>query len=63
MTLYLPMRHLIAQINDRDCFPASVSDEEIMTLINASERLIGRARQEVRNRFVEARQADRKAPR
>ena len=56
---YLPVPDLIRQINDRDCFPDAVSENEIQQLINASERLIGRAKQEIINRFIEARIAAR----
>ena len=56
---YLPVPDLIWQINDRDCFPDAVSENEIQQLINASERLIGRAKQEIINRFIEARIAAR----
>jgi hypothetical protein len=49
---YLPVPDLIRQINDRDCFPDAVSENEIQQLINASERLIGRARQELVNRLT-----------
>jgi hypothetical protein len=54
---------LIRQINDRGCFPADVSNEEIMTLVNAAERLVGRARQEMKNRWHESRLAEQRAPR
>jgi hypothetical protein len=56
---YLPVPDLIRQINDRDCFPDAVSENEIQQLINASERLIGRAKQEIINRFIEDRLAAR----
>ena len=58
---YLPVRDLIAQLNDRGCFPADVSNDEILTLINAAERLVGRARQEMSNRWTESLRADQKA--
>jgi hypothetical protein len=57
---YLPVPDLIRQINDRDCFPADVSNDEIMTLVNAAERLIGRARQEISNRWTERLRAEQK---
>jgi hypothetical protein len=60
---YLPVPDLIRQINDRDCFPADVKNDEILTLINAAERLVGRARQEMSNRWTEILRADQKAPR
>ena len=60
---YLPVRDLIAQLNDRGCFPADVKNDEILTLINAAERLIGRARQEMKNRWHESRLAEQRAPR
>jgi hypothetical protein len=58
---YLPVRELIAQVNDRDCFPADVSNDEIMALINAAERLVGRARQELSNRWTDSLRADQKS--
>jgi hypothetical protein len=57
---YLPVPDLIRQINDRDCFPDAVSENEIQQLINASERLIGRARQELVNRLTTALWAEQK---
>jgi hypothetical protein len=60
---FLPVRDLIAQLNDRDCFPADVSNDEIMALINATERLVGRARQELSNRWTERLQANQRTPR
>jgi hypothetical protein len=60
---YLPVRDLIAQLNDRDMFPADVSNDEILTLINAAERLAARARQELLNRWTECQWAPEKAPR
>jgi hypothetical protein len=60
---YLPVRDLIAQLNDRDCFPSDVNNDEIMALINAAERLVGRARQELSNRWTERLQANQRAPR
>jgi hypothetical protein len=59
---YLPVRDLIAQLNDRDCFPADVSNDEILTLINAAERLVGRSRQEMMNRWTEAQWAPERTP-
>jgi hypothetical protein len=58
---YLPVRDLIAQLNDRDCFPSVVSNDEILTLINAAERMVGRARQELSNRWTDSLRADQKA--
>jgi hypothetical protein len=58
---YLPVRDLIAQLNDRDMFPADVSNDEILTLVYAAERLVGRARQEMSNRWTESLRADQKA--
>jgi hypothetical protein len=62
-TPYLPVPDLIAQLNERDVFPFIVSNDEIMTLINAAERLAGRARQEISNRWTESLLAEQKAPR
>jgi hypothetical protein len=50
---YLPVPDLIWQINDRNVFPASIADDELHQLVNAAERLIGRARQELLNRWIE----------
>ena len=50
---YLPVPDLIKQIEARDCFPSAVTDIELHQLVNASERLIGRARQELLNRWIE----------
>ncbi len=60
-TPYLPVPDLIRRIEDRDCFPSVVSNDEILTLINAAERLVGRARQELSNRWTERLRADQKA--
>ena len=60
---YLPVRDLIAQLNDRGCFPADVKNDEILTLINAAERLVGRARQEMSNRWTESLRTPETAPR
>ena len=49
---YLPVRDLIAQLNDRDMFTGAIKDEEIHELVNAAERLIGRARQELNVRLT-----------
>jgi hypothetical protein len=57
---YLPVPDLIRRIEDRDCFPSVVSNDEILTLINAAERLIGRARQEISNRWTESLRAEKK---
>ena len=59
---YLPVPDLIRQINDRGCFPADVSNDEILTLINAAERLVGRSRQEMMNRWTEAQWAPERTP-
>ena len=59
---YLPVPDLIRQINDRGCFPADVKNDEILTLINAAERLVGRARQEMSNRWTESLRAEQRAP-
>jgi hypothetical protein len=60
---YLPVPDLIRRIEDRDCFPSVVSNDEILTLINAAERLVGRARQEMLNRWTESLRAPDRAPR
>ena len=60
---YLPVRDLIAQLNDRDMFPADVSNDEILTLVYAAERLVGRARQEMSNRWTESLRTPETAPR
>ena len=49
---HLFVRDLIARMDERDVFPAAITDEEIHELVNASERLIGRARQELVNRLT-----------
>jgi hypothetical protein len=59
---YLPVPDLIRQINDRDVFPFLVSNDEILTLIYAAERLVGRARQEMSNRWTESLRAEQRAP-
>jgi hypothetical protein len=51
-TPYLPVPDLIAQLNDRDMFPARVTDDELIALVEAAERLIGRARQELNVRLT-----------
>ena len=60
---YLPVPDLIRQINDRSFFPADVKNDEILTLINAAERMVGRARQEMSNRWTESLRAEQRAPR
>ena len=59
-TPYLLVPDLIWQINDRDVFPAAVTDDELHQLVYASERLIGRARQEISNRWTERLRAEQK---
>ena len=49
---YLLVPDLIWQINDRDVFPARVTDDELIALVEAAERLIGRARQELNVRLT-----------
>jgi len=51
-TPYLLVPDLTWQINDRDVFPARVTDDELIALIEAAERLIGRARQELNVRLT-----------
>jgi hypothetical protein len=51
-TPHLFVRDLIARMDERDMFPAAIKDEELYELINAAERLIGRARQELNVRLT-----------
>jgi hypothetical protein len=62
-TPYISVPDLIRLIEDRDGFFAAVTNDELHQLVNASERLIGRARQEISNRWTESLRAEQKAPR
>ena len=53
---YLPVPDLIRRLDDRNCFPVAISGDELIELAEAAERLAGRARQELLNRWVEAQQ-------
>jgi hypothetical protein len=61
-TPYIPVPDLIRLIEDRDGFFAAVTDDELRQLISAAERLIGRARQELSNRWTESLRAPERAP-
>jgi len=51
-TPYLLVPDLIWQINDRDVFPAAVTDDELHHLIQAANQLVSRAEQEMVNRLT-----------
>jgi len=57
MSAYLPVPDLTRQIENRDCFPAAVTDDELRHLIQAAHQMVNRAEQEILNRFIESRQA------
>jgi hypothetical protein len=59
---YLPVPDLIQRIEDRDTFPEAITDDELRQTINAANRLIGRARQELANRFAARLRAGEMAP-
>ena len=61
-TYYLPVWHLTRCLDDRDCFPAAVSADEIILLAEAAERLAARARKELLDRWVECQWAPERAP-
>ena len=52
---YLPIPDLIRCLDDRDTFPAGVSDEELFELAAAADRLAARIRQETINRWFKSR--------
>ena len=49
---YLTVANLTRLIEDRDCFPEVITDDELDKMIDAAERLVGRARQELVNRLT-----------
>jgi hypothetical protein len=52
LVICLTVRDLIAHLNDRECFQSVIPDDEIDRLIDAAERLVGRARQELNARLT-----------
>ncbi len=62
-TPYIPVSDLIRLIEDRDGFFAAVTNDELHQLVNAAERLAGRARQELVNRLTAQLWAEQRAPR
>ena len=58
---HLFVRDLIARMDERDVFPGAIKDEELYELVNAAERLIGRARQEMVNRLTAQLWAEQRA--
>jgi hypothetical protein len=52
MVNYTPVPDLIQIIENRECFQAVIPDDEIDRLIDAAERLVGRARQELNARLT-----------
>jgi hypothetical protein len=52
MVNYTPVPDLIQIIENRECFQAVIPDDEIYRLIDAAERLVGRARQELNARLT-----------
>jgi hypothetical protein len=55
-TPYLPVPDLIRRLDDRDCFPLAVTDDELIALAEAAARLATRARTELLTRWVETQQ-------
>ena len=51
-TPYLPVPDLIRRIEDRDTFPAGVSDDELHKLMRAARMLASRVEQELVIRFI-----------
>ena len=51
-TPYIPVPDLTRQIESRDCFPSSVTDDDLHHLIQAANRLVSRAEQELVNRLT-----------
>jgi single-stranded DNA-binding protein len=52
MINYTPVPDLIQIIENRECFQSVIPDDEIDRLIDAAERLVGRARQELNARLT-----------
>ena len=52
MLNYTPVPDLIHIIENRECFQAVIPDAQIYRLIDAAERLVGRARQELNARLT-----------
>ena len=61
-TPFTTVPNLTRLIEDRDTFPSAVTDDELRQTINAANRLIGRARQELANRFAARLRAGEMAP-
>jgi hypothetical protein len=57
---YIPVPDLTRQIENRDCFPSAVTDNELRQLNSAAERLSGRVMQELSNRWTESLRAEQK---
>ena len=51
-TPYLLVPDLTRQIENRDCFPAAVTDDDMHHLIQAANQLVSRAEQELVNRLT-----------
>jgi hypothetical protein len=49
---YLTVANLTRLIEDRDCFPAIITDDELHQLIRAVNKLVSRAEQELVNRLT-----------
>jgi hypothetical protein len=60
---YLPVPDLTRQIENRDCFPSAVTDDELHHLIQAANQLVSRAEQELVNRLTAQLWAEQRAPR
>ena len=52
MVNYTPVPDLIQLIENRESFQSVIPDDEIYRLIDAAERLVGRARQELNARLT-----------
>jgi hypothetical protein len=52
MVNYTPVPDLIQIIENRESFQSVIPDDEIDRLIDAAERLVGRARQELNARLT-----------
>jgi hypothetical protein len=53
-TPFMTVANLTRLLDDRATFPSGVSDDELIELAEAAERLATRARKELLNRWVEA---------
>jgi hypothetical protein len=52
IVIYLPVRDLIAHLNDRERFQADVTDDELYQIIEAADLLVVRAKQELNVRLA-----------